>query len=269
MTELVFLIYTYVMAGVLGLCIGSFLNVVIYRVPLGMSVAFPASHCTSCNYKLKWYDNIPVLSYCILRGKCRKCGTHISARYTVVELANMALWLICVWRFYETNAYDITRMICAMVLCSVLICVFFIDLEHTIIPDRFQIIIAAIGMILTVCDALQNGEWLKHILGLALGGGFFLAVYYIAILVYKREGLGFGDVKLMAGAGLVLGWVNTFISVLLGSVAGAIILVLVRRFTKSEKDTEYPFAPFLTAGILLALLFGDMLSSWYIGLLHI
>ena len=94
--ETVYLVFTYVLTGLLGLCIGSFLNVVIYRVPLGMSVVYPPSHCPKCDYKLKWYDNIPVLSYCLLGGKCRSCGEHISFRYTVVELANMLLWLASV-----------------------------------------------------------------------------------------------------------------------------------------------------------------------------
>ena len=93
------LVWVYILAGVFGLCVGSFLNVLIYRLPRGMNIVFPASHCTNCNYKLKWYDNIPVLSYIILRGKCRNCGARISPRYTIVEILNCLIWLACAWAF--------------------------------------------------------------------------------------------------------------------------------------------------------------------------
>lgn len=200
--ETAYLVFTYILTGLLGLCIGSFLNVVIYRVPLGMSVVYPPSHCPKCDYKLKWYDNIPVLSYCLLGGKCRGCGEHISFRYTVVELANMLLWLASVFLFFSFDAYGIIKTVCVMVLSSVLICVFFIDLEHKIIPDRFSVILAVLGVILTVSDALlTDGRWTDHLIGFAVGGGFFLLIYYLALWIYKREGLGFGDVKLMAAAG--------------------------------------------------------------------
>lgn len=266
--ETAYLIFTYILTGLLGLCIGSFLNVVIYRVPLGMSVVYPPSHCPKCDYKLKWYDNIPVISYCMLGGKCRGCGEHISFRYTVVELANMILWLASVFLFFSFDAYGIIKTVCVMVLSSVLICVFFIDLEHQIIPDRFSVILAVLGIILTVSDALlTDGRWTDHLVGLAVGGGFFLLIYYLALWIYKREGLGFGDVKLMAAAGLYLGWIGTFIAVLVGSVAGSVILLIIRRRKGSERFTEYPFAPFLAFGILMAALFGDALTSWYLGLL--
>lgn len=266
--DTVYLVFTYILTGLLGLCIGSFLNVVIYWVPLGMSVVYPPSHCPKCDYKLKWYDNIPVISYCMLGGKCRSCGGHISFRYTAVELANMILWLASVALFFSLDAYGIIKTVCAMVLSSVLICVFFIDLEHKIIPDRFSVILAVLGVVLTVSDALlTDGRWTDHLIGLAVGGGFFLLIYYLALWIYKREGLGFGDVKLMAAAGLYLGWIGTFIAVLIGSVAGSVILLIIRRRKSSERFTEYPFAPFLAFGILMAALFGDALTSWYLGLL--
>lgn len=268
MGETAYLIFTYVLTGLLGLCIGSFLNVVIYRVPLGMSVAYPPSHCPKCDNKLKWYDNIPVLSYCMLRGRCRRCGERISIRYTVVELANMLLWLVSVFLFFSFDAYDIVKTVCTMILSSVLICVFFIDFEHKIIPDRFSVILAVLGIVMTVCEAvLSDGRWTDHLIGLAVGGGFFLLVYYLSLWIYKREGIGFGDVKLMAAAGLYLGWAGTFIAVLIGSVAGSVILLILRGRKKSDRFTEYPFAPFLAAGILVAALFGDALTSWYLGLL--
>lgn len=266
--ETIYLVFTYILTGLLGLCIGSFLNVVIYRVPLGMSVAYPPSHCPNCHYKLKWYDNIPILSYCILKGKCRGCGSHISFRYTIVELANMIFWLGSVFLFFSFDTYDIIRTVCTAVLASVLICVCFIDWEHQIIPDRFSVILAVLGVVITVSDALlTDSRWMDHLIGLAAGGGFFLTVYLLAKLIYKREGIGFGDVKLMAAAGLYLGWIHTFIAVLIGSVTGSVILLIMKAKSKSERFTEYPFAPFLTVGILIVAFFGDAITLWYLNLL--
>lgn len=133
----------YILTGLLGLCVGSFLNVVIYRVPQHMSLAKPRSHCTRCGNTLRWYDNIPVLSYLLLGGKCRKCKSHISLRYTIVELANMLLWLACAALFEGTS---IPLACIYMAVCSVFVCVFFIDLEHQLIFDRFQIILLVLAV---------------------------------------------------------------------------------------------------------------------------
>ena len=134
-----YLIVTYILAGLIGLCVGSFLNVVIYRVPNEMSLSKPRSHCPKCDCVLHWYDNIPILSYIMLGGKCRNCKESISIRYTLVEILNMLLWILSVYLFYEVSiVYCIISMIC----CSLLICVFFIDLEHMLIFNRFSISIA-------------------------------------------------------------------------------------------------------------------------------
>ena len=256
------LICAYVLAGLLGLCVGSFLNVVIYRLPLGKSLAYPGSHCTTCSYKLKWYDNIPVVSWLMLGGKCRKCKKPVSVRYTVVESANTAFWLLSVALFWkESPLYAVV----SAVACSLLICVFFIDLEHMLIYNRFSVMIAVCGLVCMFYDGYTKPA--DHIIGALVGGGVFALLYFGAILVLKKEALGFGDVKLAAAAGLLLGWQKLIFAVLIGSVIGSIVLVVLNRVKKQDKDTEYPFGPFIVGGILIALLAGEPVLRWYMGII--
>lgn len=255
-------IYVYVLSGLLGLCVGSFLNVVIYRVPNGMNLAKPNSHCTTCDYMLRWYDNIPVLSYIMLGGKCRKCGERISPRYMIVELFNAALWLLSAHLFWDSN--PVYAVLCAVVL-STLVCIFFIDLEHMLIFNRFVIIIAVIGIVAIFFDGYT--EWYDHLIGAAAFGGGFALIYYGAILILKREGLGFGDVKLAIASGLLLGWQRMLLAMLIASVSGSVILVILKRVRGDEEGHEYPFGPFLAVGIGAAMLFGEPVISWYLSLL--
>lgn len=256
------LVSVYVLAGLFGLCIGSFLNVVIYRLPEGMSLSKPASHCTTCDYTLKWYDNIPVLSYLILGGKCRKCGKSISPRYIGVELLNAALWVLSVALFWEKS--PVLCILNAIVL-SCLICIFFIDLEHLLIFNRFVIIIGVAGVVSIFFD--RYAEWYDHLLGALIFGGFFLLIYYGAIWILKREGLGFGDVKFAFAAGLFLGWQKMLFAMLIASVSASIILMVVRRVRGDERDREYPFGPFISIGIASAIIFGEPIITWYLSLL--
>lgn len=252
----------YILSGILGLCVGSFLNVVIYRLPNGMNLSKPGSHCTKCNYSLKWYDNIPVLSYLMLGGKCRKCKAPISPRYMIVELFNAALWLLAAALYWEASPL----YACAVaVACSALICIFFIDLEHMLIYNRFTILVAIAGVIAAVTQV--EGAWHDHLIGATVGGAAFLAIYYGALAVLKQEGLGFGDVKYAAAAGLLLGWQRFLFSILIASVAGALVMVISNRVTNADKRKEYPFGPYLVVGTLVALFFGNVVISWYIGLL--
>lgn len=272
------IIFFYIFVGLIGLAVGSFLNVVIYRVPEKMSLIMPPSHCPKCNYKLKWYDNIPIISYIILGGKCRNCGEHISFRYTVVEFLNMLLWLLCVFVFLDAKCggigqsfnYDNSAFaIIAMLACSVLVCVAFIDLEHTIIPDRLQVALALLGIAAIVCNfcGWNDGlSWLDRVIGMVGSAIVFLAIYFGAKLVYKREGMGFGDVKLVTGAGLLLGWQNMILTVIIAAVVASIVLVAVRRVRNDEKNHEYPFGPFLVFGMLVSLFAGNAIISGYLSL---
>lgn len=252
----------YILAGILGLCVGSFLNVVIYRVPNGMNLAKPDSHCTTCDYMLRWYDNIPVISYIILGGKCRKCGQRISPRYMLVEIANALLWLLCVHLFWEEN---IVYAVLSSVVLSTLVCIFFIDLEHMLIFDRFILILIAAGIVAIFFDA--STVWYDHLIGAFSAGGIFLLIYHTAIWVLGKEGLGFGDVKLSFAAGLLLGWQKMLFSMLIASVFGSLLLLILKRVRGDESGKEYPFGPFIAGGMAIALLLGNPIITWYLSLL--
>lgn len=261
--EQFYLICAYVLSGVLGLCVGSFLNVLIYRWPNNMSIAKPNSHCPTCKYELRWYDNIPVLSYLMLGGKCRSCKTHISFRYTAVELANTLLWLLCALLFWEKS---IPLACIYMVVCSIFICIFFIDLEHKIILDRFQIALLVLGIASIFFD--KDVAWGSHIIG-GLGGFvvFYLISWGFEILRHK-EGLGGGDVKLAGVVGLLLGWERLLLGLLIATIPAAIILAILSRGKEGE-EREFPFAPFLVIGFGISMLFGTGIIGWYLSLFGI
>ena len=253
------------LAGAIGLCVGSFLNVVIYRVPLGMSVVAPPSHCPKCDSPIRWYDNIPVLSYLILGGKCRRCGEPISFRYTAVEIGNCLLWLACVWRF---SADSLPYALLCLPATAALVCVFCIDWEHQIIPDRFQILLGVLAIGATVFDPSPvsgGSQWWSHLIGLAAGFGVFFLLAVVAGKILGRDALGGGDIKLCAVMGLFLGWQKLLLSVLIASVAGSVIILLLR--SRRRENPEFPFAPFLVSGFLISLLFGDSIMIWYLSLL--
>ncbi|MGM9683641.1 MAG: prepilin peptidase [Eubacteriales bacterium] len=254
----------YILSAVYGLCVGSFLNVVIYRLPRGMNLAKPGSHCTSCGYELRWYDNIPVISYILLGGKCRKCKQHISFRYTAVELLNTALWLLCAWCFWEKS---ILYAVAAMLACSLFICIGFIDLETMYIND-ILVYLLGIPAIMAMISGV-NGGVIDRIIGAVAGGGSFLIIYLLAKLILKKEGLGTGDVLLMAFSGAFLGWRATILTILIASVLGTVVLLPGQILGKREKGTEYPFGPFLALGAVLAMFVTEPLLSWYLGLFRL
>jgi len=262
--DIFYLVVTYVLAGLLGVCVGSFLNVVIYRIPRGMRLDKPGSHCPACNYSLRWYDNIPVISYLVLGGKCRKCKQKISIRYTVVELANMLLWLGSVWLFWEES---IVFASVAALTSTVLICVFFIDLEHMLVLDRFVITLAVLGIVATIFD--PQYEWYSHIIGAAEGLILFYGIFAIFYIVKKKEALGGGDIKLAIVMGLLLGWERLTLSLFIAFVLGAIVLLIVSRKRGDDREKEYPFAPFLCIGFLTALFFGQQIIEAYLGLFNL
>ncbi|MBO4323243.1 MAG: prepilin peptidase [Clostridia bacterium] len=248
------LIIAYVLFAVVGFCIGSFLNVVVYRLPEGMSLAKPASHCPKCGKPIKWYDNIPILSFIFLGGKCRNCKAKISARYPVVEGVCGALFLISALLFFETSP---TYAVIVALSLATLISVFIIDLEHTYIPDRLTIILAVLGVIAVFFD--PKYAWADHLIGLA-AGAFFLALYYGSLALLKKEGLGFGDVKLAFALGLLLGWQKAILVILLSSLAACAVIIPI----KNSGKKEFPFAPFLAAATAVALLAGNFILDFYV-----
>ena len=259
-----YLICAYVLSAIVGLCVGSFLNVVIYRLPAGMNLSKPSSHCTTCDYTLKWYDNIPVLSYLMLGGKCRKCGQCISPRYMIVELVNAVLWVLSVHIFWKEN--PVYAVISAIVL-STLICIFFIDLESMLIFNRFLVIIGVLGVVAIFFD--KYTKWYDHLIGAVVFGGFFLLIYYMAIWILKREGMGFGDVKFALAAGFLLGWQRMLLAMVIASITASIILVIIKRVKGDENGKEYPFGPFISVGVAISMLVGAPIITWYLSLLGI
>ena len=236
-----------------GLVIGSFLNVVIARLPEGRSIARPPSACPACGAPIRWYDNIPVVSWLWLRARCRSCQASISWRYPAVELLTAVLFLLAVWRFGA--ALDLVP---ALLLLATLVAITGIDLDHQIIPDVITLPGIVVGAGLSV--TLHPGAWLDAVLGVLVGGGLFLV-----IILASRGGMGGGDMKLGAMMGAFLGWKLVLLAILLGVFAGgAVAIGLLATGTKGRKD-PVPFGPFLALGGLVSLLWGNSLLAWYLG----
>jgi leader peptidase (prepilin peptidase)/N-methyltransferase len=245
--------------GVVGLMVGSFLNVVIYRVPRKESVVRPRSHCPGCGTQLADRDNIPVVSWLLLRGRCRTCGEPISVRYPLVELATGALFAAAGLRFGADWALP-----AFLVLFASLLAISAIDLEHYIIPNRIVYPTLFSGFALLALASVIDGRWtsLEHaVAGAALFWGGLLVIHLIS-----PRGMGFGDVRLAAVLGLFLGWLgldHVFLAFFLGFVLGAVIgLLLILLRLRSRKD-HIPFGPFLAAGATIAVLVGSPIIRWY------
>ena len=262
--ENIYYVCAAVIFGVLGLCIGSFLNVVIYRLPRGMNLAKPASHCPHCEHKLAWKDNIPLFSFIFLGGKCRYCKTRIPLRYFFVELFNCLCALAAFFLFYRENPFYAAT---AALAISVMICMGFCDKDNLFIPDSLQIALGLLGIAALFFD--PTTVWWEHLIGLAVGGGFYLLFYVGSLLILKREGLGFGDVKLMAAMGLFLGWKKIALVILLGTIFALVCILIFNARSKRGEDAEpkeYPLAPYLTVAGIAVLLFGNYILSAYMSL---
>ena len=242
----------------LGLAVGSFLNVCIHRLPLGQSLVSPGSRCPNCGYELRWFDNIPVVSYALLAGKCRKCRTGISIRYPIVELITMGLFLVHGLVFGWTLLLAVRFAFgCAMVV------LFSIDLEHQILPDVITLPGIVIG--LAVSAFLPPGLT-SAFLGALVGGGVLFVIGEAWYRLRGIEAMGFGDVKMLAMIGALLGLklvILTFVvSSFIGGIVGA-ILIVTRRGSLASK---VPFGTFIAIAALIASLWGDAMADWYLGL---
>jgi leader peptidase (prepilin peptidase)/N-methyltransferase len=237
-------------AAAYGLVIGSFLNVVIYRLPRGMSLLRPGSHCPACSAPVRWFDNVPVLSYLALGGRCRACRAAISPRYPAVELATGALTVAVMLRFGLTLAG-----LEAMLLVMLLLPLAFIDLEHFLLPDVLTLPGIAIGLMASLFGGLAP------LLGAILGALVGAAVPYVVIVVYRRlrgvEGMGLGDVKLLAMIGAFLGWRGVLLTLGLAATAGALVGLTLIALGKGRRDTELPFGTFLAGTAAIVLFLGN------------
>lgn len=245
-------------ALLLGLCVGSFLNVVIARLPAGRSVVNPGSACPRCGSAIAWYDNLPVLSYVLLRARCRACRAPISWRYPAVELICGLLFALAYLHFGPTP-----RLAPALVLLAGLIAITGIDLDHQIIPDVLSLPGIAAGLL---CSFASDGiGWRDSALGVVVGGGVFIVIILASSLVLGQPGMGVGDVKLGAMLGAFLGWKLALLSILLSVlVGGPLAATLLATGRKARKD-PLPFGPFLALGGMVSLFWGESLLAWYFG----
>ncbi len=245
---------------IFGALIGSFLNVVILRLPQpGISVVFPASHCPRCKAPLGWYENVPIISYLILRGKCGHCRVSISLQYPTVEFLTGIMAAACVAAFGLTAA-----AVGYFIFSAALITIIWIDIHHQIIPD----IISLPGIIFGFCLSFLSPlvTWQDSLIGLLAGGGIFYAISMSYYLLRKQEGLGGGDIKLLAMLGAFLGWQSLFFIIFASSVTGSIGGLAAMRSQKKGGSTRIPFGPFLAVSGLAYLFFYpqiQQLFSWY------
>lgn len=243
---------------VLGAVVGSFLNVCIYRMPLDKSVVSPGSSCMGCGAAVRWYDNIPIFSWLVLKGRCRDCGAPFSIRYPLVELLT-ALLGVALFLSFGLSLWTLVLFL----FCAALVVVTFIDFDHQIIPDEISLGGALVGLL---CSILVPGGpgWLSSLLGVVLGWGILAAVFYGYLWLTGREGMGGGDAKLLAMMGAFLGAQAVpfiiFASSLVGSIAGLTLMAIQRK----DRHLAIPFGPYLALGGLLYIFWGPQIIRWYL-----
>ncbi len=240
------------LVAVLGLIVGSFANVCIYRLPLGKSIVHPASACPVCNRPIAPYDNIPLVSYIILWGRCRHCRTKISLRYPLVELLNALLYIIALLEIGSFTGDRLFRLIEAFYLSTAFLIVFFVDIDHRIIPDSISLSGIVIGILFSFLPGIPV-NWKQALIGTAMGGGLFLLVAEIGDRVFKRESMGGGDIKLAAMLGASLGWQGILLVLCLASFLGSIVGLTQLALARDKSSARIvPFGPFLvTAGLVV------------------
>ena len=247
-----------VLIFILGLIVGSFSNVCIYRIPRNESIIYPASHCPKCRSKIKPVDNIPLLSFILLKGRCRNCKSKISIQYPIVELLTGLIYLI-IYLIYGLSIQSLIYII----LSSALVIIAFIDLNEQIVPDIISLPGIVIGFILSFF--VPYISFINSALGVVVGGGIILIIGLAGSVIFKKEAMGGGDVKLAAMIGAFLGWRYIIISLFLGFFLGALAgIILIMSKIKSREDVV-PFGPFIVLGSFITLLWGEKIISWYIG----
>ena len=242
----------------LGLAVGSFLNVCVYRVPRGESVVRPPSRCPGCGTRLRARENVPVLGWLWLRGRCRTCRAPISMRYPIVELLTMGLFLLHLWLFGPT-LFMAVRLAFA---CALLV-LFAIDLEHHLLPNAITLPGIVAGLVASVF--LPPGP-VSALIGTLVGGGVLWLIGEAYFRYAGQEGMGGGDVKMLAMIGAFLGWKLVLVTLILSSVAGSVIGLLVILVRRGGMKYALPYGTFLAIGALIASLAGDQIVAWYVGL---
>ncbi len=274
----------YIALFVFGGVIGSFLNVVIHRVPREESIVFPNSTCPKCGNAIKPYDNIPIVSWLVLRGKCRKCGEKISARYPAVELLSALLFMVVGWSVGFTVFLPV-----ALIFTVTIVALVFIDAEHMLLPDVLTFPLLGFALLSRlIFSFVPNNEiyfsdvrfypltqlsdspaWLVALLAALLGGLVGGGSLWLVGEIWKRlrgvDAMGLGDVKLMFGVGALLGWRLTVLTIFLGAFTGALVgVIVIARSKDKDMQAKIPFGIFLGIGALVSLLFGEQIIRWYV-----
>ncbi|MGB8953364.1 MAG: prepilin peptidase [Candidatus Aminicenantales bacterium] len=242
-----------------GLAWGSFLNVVIYRLPRRISLLSPPSSCPFCHKRIKFYDNIPLLSFLILRGKCRHCGKRISLTYLLVELITPLSFLL-LYSQYSLHLH----FFASCLFISALIVLSFIDFYHKLLPDKITLPMLSLSLVYSFFR--EDIKFLQALLGAAVGAGFLLGVYGAYYWLRKKEGLGLGDVTMMLMVGAYLGWVRTLITLILASLAGALVGMFFIVFRKKGLQYSLPYGSFLAPAAFVSLLWGEVILTAYLSL---
>ena len=242
---------------VFGLCVGSFLNVCAYRLPLGESIVHPRSRCTSCGRTLTWLDNIPVLSWAVLGGRCRTCKQPVSWMYPAVEVVTALVFVIT----YLTYGLTLLSLVRVVFACA-LIVMFVTDLQHKILPNVITLPGIVVGL---VCSVFLPPGWMSSLIGVAVGGGFLLAIAEAYYRIRGQEGLGMGDVKLLAMIGAFLGWKLVLLTLVFASFTGSLAGGVLIASGRGNMKYALPFGTFLAVGALFAATWGEPIADWYFG----
>ena len=260
-----------------GASFGSFFNVIIYRLPREESIVTPGSHCMKCNEPIRWFDNIPLLSYIILGGKCRHCKEPYSIRYFFVELLTGALFALVVNKYFYLMSAGMYYTMLAMIILHFyfvggFVVLTFIDIDHKIIPNEITFSGVPIGLLASLAfPQLMMGQE-SHLMGLlhsfigaVVGGGFLYVVGAVGKKIMQKEVMGFGDVKLLALIGAFIGWKLTLLTIILSSFAGTLIGVMLIVTQKAKWQSQIPFGPYIVLGALISFFVGNNILQWYLG----
>lgn len=237
---------------VFGICIGSFLNVIVYRLSNNISIAVKHSFCPKCRKKIKYRDLFPILSFFVLRGKCRNCQQKISFRYPFIELMAGFFSLFCVYKFFFTiNAFAAFLFLCS--LCTI----FFIDLDTMIIPDELIVFLSAVSIIFTF--SLPNINFISRCIGF-----FSVSLFMLVINFFIKDSFGGGDIKLIAVCGYILGWKNNLVAFFISLITASIISIWLLSLKKKNLKNHIPFGPHLCIGIAISFFYGSQIIRWYL-----
>ncbi len=241
---------------ILGIVFGSFLTVCIHRLPKKQSIVTPRSACPNCEKQISWYDNVPLFSFLWLQGRCRTCHRTIPPRYPIIELSNGLGWLLVVWRYgftWPTIVYA--------GLVSVFLVVSWIDWDYKIIPDVITLPGIVVGFF--CASLLLQLGWFNSLLGILVGGGILLFLAWISPLLFGKEGIGGGDIKFLAMVGAFLGWQQVLLTLMVGSMVGAIAGIILIATKVLQRGQYIPFGPYLAFGGMISVLWGKELWDWY------